>query len=44
MFFGFPARKPIGVFDVQGFAMKMDALLAVLDATADALAAEWDMR
>lgn len=33
-----------GVFDVRGFAARMDALLALLDATADALAAEWDSR
>ena len=33
-----------GAFDVRGFAAKMDALLELLDATADALAAEWDLR
>jgi hypothetical protein len=32
------------IFDVQQFARKMDALLALLDSTADALAATWDMR
>jgi hypothetical protein len=33
-----------GCFDVRGFATRMDALLALLDATADGLAAEWDLR
>jgi hypothetical protein len=33
-----------GSSDVRGFARKMDALLELLDSTADALAAEWDMR
>jgi hypothetical protein len=33
-----------GTFDVRGFATRGDALLVLLDSTADALAAEWDMR
>jgi hypothetical protein len=33
-----------GACDVRGFATRMDALLVLLDSTADALAAEWDMR
>jgi hypothetical protein len=33
-----------GSLHVRGFVTKMDALLALLDATADALAAEWDLR
>ena len=33
-----------GSFDVWGFARKMDALLELLDSTADGLAAEWDLR
>jgi hypothetical protein len=33
-----------GSFNVQEFATKMDALLVLLESTADALAAEWDMR
>ncbi len=42
---GFPARlKQRAAFDVRGFATKMDALLALLDSTADGLAAEWDLR
>jgi len=31
-------------FDVGGFCRKMDAVLALLDSTADGLAAEWDFR
>jgi hypothetical protein len=31
-------------FDVEGFCRKMDALLVLLDSTADGLAAEWDLR
>lgn len=33
-----------GAFDVRGFATKMDALLELLNSTADGLAAEWDLR
>jgi hypothetical protein len=33
-----------GSFSVRAFAAKMDALLELLDSTADALAAEWDLR
>jgi hypothetical protein len=33
-----------GAFDVRGFPTMMDALLELLDSTADALAAEWDQR
>ncbi len=32
-----------GAFDIAGFARKVDALLVLLDSTADALAAEWDL-
>ena len=35
------AEGPKGV---RGFARQMDALLDLLDSTADALAAEWDLR
>ena len=31
-------------FDVRGFAAKMDAVIGLLDATGDALAATWDTR
>jgi hypothetical protein len=33
-----------GLSSVREFARKMNALLDLLDATADALAAEWDIR
>jgi hypothetical protein len=33
-----------GALDVRGFASRMDALLGLLDSTADGLAAEWDLR
>jgi len=33
-----------GDFDVRRLATKMDALLDLLESTADALAAEWDQR
>jgi hypothetical protein len=32
------------VFDVRGFARQMDAVIGLLDATVDALAATWDSR
>jgi hypothetical protein len=39
-------RSPVSANEqsVRAFARKMDAVLELLDATADALAAEWDMR
>jgi hypothetical protein len=37
-------NQATGGFDVRGFAMKMDAVIGLLDATADALAAQWDLR
>jgi len=43
--FRFPGEtEGQGSFNVRGFATKMDALLALLDSTADGLAAEWDLR
>jgi hypothetical protein len=38
------ATEGQGSFNVRGFAARMDALLALLDSTADGLAAEWDSR
>jgi hypothetical protein len=40
-------RRPIsakGQDSITGFARRMDALLELMNATADALAAEWDLR
>jgi hypothetical protein len=37
-------RYPEAEFNVRQFAAKMDALLELLESTADALAARWDMQ
>jgi hypothetical protein len=43
--FRFPGEPEAGgAFDLRGFARRMDALLELLDSTADALAAEWGGR
>ena len=40
----FPGETDKGSFNVREFAANMDALLELLHAAADALAAEWDLR
>ena len=43
--FRFPGETEArGFFQRRKFAQRMDALLELLDSTADALAAEWDLR